>query len=171
MAPGFERERSAVGAAILRCWRLPEAVIERVALLVQQHLRPGQVASPGQPPTARALHRFHRALGDATPDVCLLFLADSLATAGAEALLPRWPAYVAHVRRIAGWQPPPAAARLRRLVDGHAVMRTTGLPPGPAVGRALAAIEEAASAGEVRSPREALRLAIRLAAEERRGEG
>ena len=151
---------------MLRALRRPEAVVARVGLLIRQHMRAGQVAAPGQLPTPRALHRFHGVLGDATPDVCVLFLADSLATAGAEALLPRWPAYVAHVQRIAAWEPSQAAVRLLGLVDGHAVMRATGLAPGPAVGRVLLGLEEAAAAGEVRSEAEALRLAVDLAATE-----
>ena len=156
-----------LGADIVRSrlarWRFPSRQIERIALLVEQHLRPGQVASPGDPPTARALHRFHDRLGDATPDVCLLFLADSLATAGAQELVPRWPAYLAHVQRIACWQEPAAAAAVRVLVDGHAVMAATGLPPGPRLGRILSAIAEATATEEVRNADEALTLARRLA--------
>jgi putative nucleotidyltransferase with HDIG domain len=149
----------------LEALRLPSAVQERVALLVDQHLRPGQIASPGEPPTSAALHRFHRALGDATPDVCFLFLADSLATVGADRLLPRWPAYVAHVHRIVTWRPPADSAAVRRLVDGHAVMRATGFPPGPRIGRIIAALDEAAATGEVSSMEQALDLARRLALE------
>jgi putative nucleotidyltransferase with HDIG domain len=156
-----------LAAARLRALRFPERTIERVALLVDQHLRPGQVASPGQSPTASALLRFQRRLGDATPDVCFLFLADSLATAGAEVLAPRWPAYVAHVRRIACWQEPESAREIRRLVGGREVMAATGLEPGPAVGRVLAAIDEAAADGRVKTIEEALALARMLAAGER----
>jgi len=156
-----------LAAARLRALRFPERTIERVALLVDQHLRPGQVASPGQSPTASALLRFQRRLGDATPDVCFLFLADSLATAGAEVLAPRWPAYVAHVRRIACWQEPESAREIRRLVGGREVMAATGLEPGPAVGRVLAAIDEAAADGRVKTVEKALALARTLAAGER----
>ncbi|MEE9278168.1 MAG: HD domain-containing protein, partial [Dehalococcoidia bacterium] len=147
----------------LKRWRFPSAVIERVALLIDQHLRPGQIASPGEPPTVRALHRFQRAVGDATPDLCWLFLADSLATAGAGRLGPRWGAYVAHVHRIVTWEPPEEARRLQRLVDGRAVMAAAGIGPGPLVGRILRAVEEAAATGEVASQAEALALAAALA--------
>jgi hypothetical protein len=142
---------------------MPGSIVERVRLLVGQHLRPGQVMTPGQGPTARALHRFHAALGEAAPEVCLLYLADSIATAGVDVLLPRWPAYVEHVRRIVEWSAPPTAGAVRRIVDGHAVMRATGLQPGPAVGRILAAVDEAAAAGEVVTPDDALALARQLA--------
>lgn len=157
-----------LGAAMvgerLRALRFPGAFIDRVALLVEQHLRPGQVRSPGQAPTERALHRFHLALGDATPDVCLLFLADSLATAP-DAVAGRWPAYVAHVRRIIEWRPAVPAQSARRLIDGHAIMAATGLPPGPAVGRILAAVQEAVAVGDVQTLVQAEALARRLAAE------
>ena len=158
-----------LGAEIIRtrlaAWRFPTRQIERIALLLEQHLRPGQVASPGEPPTARALHRFHASLGDATPDVCLLFLADSLATADPEELATRWPAYVAHVQRITCWHAPPAAAQVSALVDGNAVIAATGLPPGPRIGRILAAIAEAAASEEIRDADEALAFARQLADE------
>ena len=156
-----------IASTRLRTWRFPTRTIARVALLLHQHLRPGQIAATGELPSPRALHRFHLRLGDATPDVCLLFLADSLATAGVEQLLPRWPAYVAHVQRIACWHAPPAARALARIVDGHAVIEATGLPPGPAIGDILDAIAEAAAAGEITDATEALALARRLAAEVR----
>ena len=146
-------------------WRLPHRVSDRVALLIEHHLRPGQIAAPGQRPTARALHRFHGALGDAVAEICVLFLADSLATAGPERLIPRWPAYVEHVRRIIAWEPAAPARRLARLIDGHAVMRITGLPPGPRVGRILQAVEEAVVAGEASDREAAERLIATLGAE------
>jgi poly(A) polymerase len=158
-----------LGADIVRsrlaAWRFPSRQIERIALLLEQHLRPGQIASPGEPPTPRALHRFHDRLGDATPDVCLLFLADSLATADPRELATRWPAYVAHVQRITCWRPPPAAAEVSALVDGNAVIAATGLPPGPEIGRILAVIAEAAASEEIRDADEALALARQLANE------
>ena len=155
----------------LRAWRFPSAIVDRVGLLIDQHLRPGQVASPGALPTQKALHRFHKALGDAATDVCWLFLADSLATAGVEALLPRWPAYVAHVHRIATWRPASQALRLRRLVDGRTVMTATGLPPGPGVGRILAAIDEAVATGAISREQDALAMAVRLAMESEESRG
>ena len=148
----------------LRRWRFPSAVGDRVALLVDQHLRPGQVTAPGAVPSTRALQRFQKALGDATPDVCWLFLADSLATAGVARLALRWGEYVGHAHQIVTWRPPESAATIRRLVDGRAVMAHTGIGPGPIVGQTLAAVEEAAAVGEVRTPEEALALAAKMVA-------
>ena len=150
----------------LRRLRVPGRLISQISLLIEQHLRPGQVNAPSQPPTNRALHRFNAALGDAAVPVCWLFLADSLATAGVQALLPRWPAYAAHVARIVTWQPhQPTPTGV--LLDGHAIMEATGLSPGPMIGRIRAKIDEAAAVGEVTEPEEARRLARRLAKEMR----
>jgi len=157
---------SELGAEMVRerltALRVPAKTINRVELLIEQHLRPGQVNSPGRAPTDRALHRFHTALGEAAVPLCWLFLADSLATAGAEALLPRWPAYAAHVARILAWQPK-RPAQTGRLLDGNAIMEATGLEPGPLVGQIRAKIDEAAAIGEIATVEQARALACRLA--------
>ena len=152
-----------LAAEQLRQWRLPSALIERVGVLVAQHLRPGQVATLGEAPTQHALYRFQKALGDATPDACFLFLADSLGTVGAGMLMEGWRNYLAHVRQIIYWQPAPSSAGIQRLVDGNQVISATGLRPGPAIGRLLAAIHEAAATGEIATVDAALSLARRLA--------
>ena len=159
---------SEVGAEMARSrltqLRVPAKTVRQVELLIEQHLRPGQVNSPGKPPTVRALHRFHTALGDAAIPLCWLFLADSLATAGADALLPRWRGYAAHVARILAWQPK-RAVQTGGILDGNAIMEATGIPPGPLVGEIRAKIDEAAAIGEIAGVDEARELAIRLASD------
>ncbi len=147
----------------LRALRAPGETIDQVCLLIEQHLRPGRVHSPGRPPTDRALYRFHQALGGAATPLCLLFLADSLATVGAEALLPRWPGYISHVARIVQWRPN-VPQQSKPLLDGRQIMAVTGLTPGPMVGAIRAKIYEAAALGEVVGAADARALAIQLAA-------
>lgn len=158
-------------AALCQRWRLPNSITTAVENLVRHHLRPGQIAAPGQPPTSRALFRFHRELEDAVAPLCWLFLADSLATVDAATLLSRWVAYVGHVHGIIEWTPSPQAAALRPLVDGHAVMRATGMSAGPALGRVLELIQEAIVANEVVDEESALALASQLASQETRSTG
>ena len=148
----------------LRVLRAPARTVEQIELLIEQHLRPGQVNSPGKPPSDRALHRFHLALGDAATPLCWLFLADSLATAGADVLLPRWRGYAAHVARIIAWQPR-RPQETGRILDGNAIMHATGLEPGPLVGQIRAKIDEAAAVGEITDAEEAREMARRLAGE------
>ena len=49
-----------------------------------------------------------------------------------------------------------------KLVDGHLLMETLGIAPGPALGRLLEAVMEAQGAGEISTREEALDLAGRL---------
>lgn len=152
-----------LATARLRRLRAPRRLIDRVERLIAAHLRPGMIASPGAPPTERALYRFHRDLGRDAAPLCLLFLADALATVGPDALAPRWNAYVAHVSRIIRWQPR-RAPRTAHFLSGTAVMDATGLAPGPEIGRILAALDEAAALGEITTPDAARERARELAA-------
>ena len=149
----------------LSALRVPHNTIGQVSLLIRHHLRPGQVNAPGQPPTSRALYRFHKALGDAAGPLCFLFLADSLATVGVDVLLPRWSAYTEHVARILNWQPAwRSSSAAASLLDGRGIMSAAGIPPGPLVGRIRAKIDEAAAIGEITDVEEARALARSLAA-------
>lgn len=148
--------------ARLNAMRVPTKTVSQVELLINHHLRPGQVNSPGRAPTARALHRFHSALGEAAAPLCWLFLADSLATAGPKSLLPRWSTYVAHVGRILRWRPK-LDPKSKRLLDGHTIMQIAGLEPGPLVGEIKAQIDEAAALGDVTSRDDAVGMVRRLA--------
>ena len=152
-----------LATARLRLLRAPRRLIDRVERLIAAHLRPGMIASPGAPPTERALYRFHRDLSRDAAPLCLLFLADALATVGPDALAPRWNAYVAHVSRIVRWQPR-RAPRAAHFLSGAAVMDATGLSPGPEIGRILAALDEAAALGEITTPDAARARARELAA-------
>ena len=146
----------------LAALRVPRAVLDPVQTLILHHLRPGQIAGPGRAPSDRALHRFHNTLGELAAPLCWLFLADSLATVGSEALAPRWPAYVAHAARIVDWRPRYRQVQ-QRILDGRAIMETTGLPPGRLVGEIRDAIDEAAAVGDIATTAEARALARRLA--------
>ena len=148
----------------LTALRAPSAALTDARALILHHLRPGQIAAPGQTPSDRALYRFHKALGDLALPLCWLFLADSLATVGGAALAPRWPTYVAHVARILGWRERRPTGGAERILNGHAIMEATGLRPGPRIGEIGAAIDEAAALGEIETVEQARTLAVQLAA-------
>ena len=136
-----------------------------VARLVEEHLRPTQLSQEG-PPSQRAVYRFFRDLGGAAPACLILSLADGVAAAGPRLTTERWQghvAYVSYVLRQAEAQAA-AVARTLRLLSGHDLMEALDLAPGPLIGRLLAAVEEAAGAGEIATPEEALAYAARLLA-------
>ncbi len=144
-------------AEILRRYRFPEQEVRWVALLVEQHLRPVQLARPGEAPTRRALYRFFRDLGDAAEAVLFLSLADAAAARGPKMTRAGWRRHVAYMNSLLvrssedeGIVHPP------RLLTGHDIMSALGLVEGPAIGRLLAAVEEAQAGGEVRDREGAL---------------
>jgi hypothetical protein len=59
----------------------------------------------------------------------------------------------------------PETVSPRALVDGHELMETLELSPGPKIGRLLEAIREAQAIGEVTNREQALALAQRLQSE------
>jgi poly(A) polymerase len=154
---GHSEEGARVAAEMLRAYRFPAREVRWVALLVEEHLRPVQLAALGEVPTRRALYRFFRDLGDAAQAVLFLSLADAYAARGPMMTPDAWRRQVAYMNSLlvrsfedAGIVHPP------RLLTGYDIMSALSLTEGPAVGRLLAALEEAQAAGEVRDRDEAL---------------
>lgn len=159
-ATGADMARTIMG-------RLRFSVRERrlVSLLVEEHLRPGQLTSGGGPPSRRALFRYFRDTGDAALDVLFLSLADHLAARGPRMRVTSWRNHVAYVNHImARRHLEESLVEPPRLVTGHDVMAALGIGPGPEVGRLLRAVEEAHGAGEIHTREDALALVQRLGA-------
>lgn len=134
-----------------------------VSLLVEEHLRPGQLSSDGGPPSRRALFRFFRDTGDSALDVLFLSLADRLAARGPRMRVTSWRNHVAYVNHImARRHSEENLVEAPRLVTGHDIMTEFGVDPGPEVGRLLRAVEEAQGEGDVRTRDDALVLLRQL---------
>ena len=126
--------------------------IERVKKLILQHMRIHFIARDHTSTlTLRTIYRYYKETGPAGVDLCLLSLADTLATHGAELPQPVWQAELnAAASLLEVWyrkanevvQPP-------RLVSGGDVIRHFGLTPGPQVGELLEAVREAQAVGDV----------------------
>ena len=155
-----------MAAERLRRLRFSTGEIERVALIIQHHMRPHHLAESGM--SRRAAYRFFRDTGEAGVDVLLLSLVDHLATHGPDLDAERWACRLDLARgmldeyfnRRAETISPPA------LISGHDVMSGLGLKPGRQVGELLEAVREAQAAGEVRTREEALELARKLKRDE-----
>lgn len=145
-------------AAIGRRLRLSRNDTAYLALVVREHMRPGQLRT-AEVLTERAVARYFRDLGDAGPDVLLHELADHLATRGPRARPEAWVAHLQWVGMMldAYWGAPPE--RFVPLLRGHDLIQELGLQPGPRLGALLREVAEAQAAGEVHTREEALALA------------
>ena len=142
---------------IMRRLRFSAANTEAVCLMVQNHLRPGQMSQGLDLPTARAIHRFFRDVKGAAVDTLYLSFADYLAARGPLLEEPDWRRHASKVSHIiTEGERPEIAPDHPPLVDGHALMKAFGLAPGPRIGHLLEQVREAEAAGEVASREEGL---------------
>jgi len=164
---GHADEGARIAASIMRRLRYAGREERFVTLLVQEHLRPVQLAQKGEAPTRRALYRFYRDLGEAAPAVLLLALADGAASAGWRLTRTGWRRQVAYMAGLlVRSQEEEGIVRPPRLLTGRDIMRELGVPEGPHIGRWLEALREAQAAGEVTDSESALAHVRTLAAQE-----
>ncbi len=161
---GHDQEGAEVVTARARALRLSNTEIERLKKIVRYHMRPVVLAQPGHLPTRRAIYRFFRATGPAGVDICLLSLADVLATQGAALPAGAWISHLDVVRVLleAWWEKPEESVSPPVLLGGGDLMKELELSPGPQVGRLLEAIREAQAGGQISSREEAIALARSL---------
>ncbi len=152
--------------------RLSNEEMSRLEAIIRHHLRPmllrrksvvkdPQAGSESVTLSRRTIHRFWRATGEAGIDVCLLTLADYLGMVGVTFVLQDWIAYLELVGSLldAYFNQRDSLVTPPTLVTGYDLMEQLTLPPGPAIGRLLAAISEAQATGEISNAAEALALA------------
>jgi len=126
-------------------------------------MRPLWLYSSG-PASKRAVYRFWRDTDRAGIDVCLLALADYLATYGLALDTRDWAHYLDQVRRLLEGYfdhydtevAPPA------LVSGRDLLHHLHLEPGPLIGEMIEKITEAQVEGHISTKKEALDWARRL---------
>lgn len=142
------------GAAL----RLSSDEILRLETIVCGHMRPLLLAQAADQPTRRAIYRFFRDLGPAGVDICLLSLADTLATYGTTLPVETWSRLLNVVRTLfeAYWENPQERIQPPVILDGHDLMTTFRLAPGPKIGTLLEALREAQATGQVSNRAEAV---------------
>jgi putative nucleotidyltransferase with HDIG domain len=141
--------------------RLSNLEIERARSIVRHHLRPVLLSQSSQPVTRKAIYRFFKDTGPAGVDICLLSLADVLATYGLNISSEQWTRHLDVVRSLlqAWWEQPQESVSPPLLIDGHQLMEQLNLQPGPVVGQLLEAIRENQAVGKIQAKDEAISLA------------
>ena len=156
---GHPKQGAAIAAGILERLRFSNKEINLVESLVYHHLRPAQMANEDSLPTQRAIYRYFRDSGDAGIDILLLALADYLATRGPLVNVEDCKEHC-HLINYIGTEHGTQQAKASpvKLVDGHDLIDTFGLTPGPLVGELLALVHEAQASGELSTREEAIAL-------------
>ncbi len=160
---GHERIGAVIARDRARALRLSNEEATRLEVIVRHHMRPHWLFA-SQPLTRRAVYRFWRDTGEAGIDVCLLALADYLATYGIMLDTQRWTYYLelgrdllqSYLRRRETDVAPPP------LLTGRDLIQELQLRPGPLVGELIERLTEAQVMGEITSREEALAFARRF---------
>jgi putative nucleotidyltransferase with HDIG domain len=144
--------------------KLSNLEIDRLVTIVNHHMRPSLLSQPEEFPSRKAVYHFFRDTGAAGVDLCILSLADMLATYGPTLPQERWVRHLEVVRSLLGawWEDRQERVLPATMIDGNELMEALGLSPGPNVGYLLEAIREAQINHEIHEPKEAINLARRL---------
>jgi poly(A) polymerase len=158
---GHTKQGAAMTADILERLRFSNREAKLVESLVYHHLRPAQMAN-GELPTQRAIYRYFRDTGEAGIDILLLALADYLASRGPLASMEEWEKNCQLANYILTEHDKQQVKTLPvELIDGHDIMDTFDLAPGPLIGKLLGMVNEAHASGELSTREEALALVQR----------
>ncbi|MEM8860999.1 MAG: HD domain-containing protein [Chloroflexota bacterium] len=147
----------------LKFFKLSSEAVKHTVATVDGHMRPLLFAAQ-EAVTVRAKHRFWKKYKTAGLDICLLAIADHLATFNGIGDEDEWNQFSGTVTDLLDhWfnienpvikQPP--------LVTGRDLMQGLKMKGGPEIGRLLVQLEEAQVAGEISTLAEALALAEQL---------
>jgi len=155
---GHTKQGAAMTANILERLRFSNREIKLVESLVYHHLRPVQMANE-ELPSQRAIYRYFRDTGDTGIDILILALADFLASRGPLVSMEDWGKHCQLINYILGeYYNQQTKISPVKLIDGHDIMDSLGLAPGPLVGKLLALVNEAHASGELSTREEALTL-------------
>lgn len=155
---GHEQQGALAATQRGQALQLSGLEIARLASIVRNHMRIHQLAQEGKKPSRRAIYRYFRDTGNAGIDICLLSLADTLATYGPGIPTEVWRGELEVCRYLMEslWEKPAEAITPPVWLNGNDLQEELGLHPGPAVGRLLEALREAGAAGKIHSREEAL---------------
>ena len=148
---GHEKRSAELVEAFGARFALSSTEIERLSKIILGHMRVHQLSDGRANISRRAIYHFFRDAGIAGVDICLLSLADMLATYGVMLEAELWQRELDTCRTLleAWWEKPEEIVRPPRLVDGNEIMVHFDITAGPQVGKLLEAIREAQAMGQI----------------------
>ncbi|OGI17245.1 MAG: hypothetical protein A2287_09340 [Candidatus Melainabacteria bacterium RIFOXYA12_FULL_32_12] len=146
---------------ILKRLRFSKNSIKYMTKIIKYHLYPSQLLKSDEEVTEKAILRMFRKIGEETPEILLIAMADRLSARG--------PEITENIvnNNIKGlyWllekykESLEKEEALPKLLSGHEVMEILDLPRGTEVGRVLKALKEAQISGDVNTKEEAINFA------------
>ena len=131
--------------------------------VVQWHLRPGYLSN-FKTPSDKAVFRYFRDTKEEGASVALLSIADQRSTRGPLSSKKDEAHHIKICRKlIAQFFAAKKAEPFFCLINGHDLIKTLKIKPGPVFGKILQSVEEAQATGKITTKAEALALAKKLA--------
>jgi tRNA nucleotidyltransferase/poly(A) polymerase len=133
--------------------------ISRLQAIVSGHMRPLLLMHQQTSPTPKAIYRFYHQFDTAGVDICILALADTLATYGPTLPQEIWEKTLLLIRTLleAWWEKPELQVKPPTLLNGDDLILLFKLKQGPEIGRILEEIREAQVEGKIFSRQDAIR--------------
>ena len=137
--------------------RLSNQEIERLRLIIRHHMRPLLLAQTESPPSRRATYRFFHDCKAAGVDICLLSLADILATHGPTLPQDIWIKQINTIRALfeGWWEKPNEQIAPIPLFNGNELMQIFTLTESPLIGQLLEDLREMQAGGEINTREQA----------------
>ncbi len=166
---GHEDAGAEIAVQRAQALALSQVEVRRIETIVHEHMRIHHLAKSGLAPSRRTIFRYFRSTGPAGVELCLFSLADTLATHGPNITQETWLAELTVCRTLleGWWERRDEVIAPVRLLTGDEVMKELNLPPGPQVGKLLAAIQEGQASGEIHDRKQAIDFARKLLEGER----
>ena len=136
----------------------------RIKAIINGHMRPLLFVHQNQLPTPKAIYRFFRDFGEAGVDICLLSLADTLATHGSTLPPEVWKKTLETICVFleSWWDHPEKVIQPPSLLNGNDLIHAFDLPSGPMIGKYLEAVREAQVDGKLLNHEEAMEFVRQL---------
>ncbi len=158
---GHDKTGAEITKSICEKLKFSNSASETISKLVRYHLRPFQLSQGKEPITERALYRFFRDVGNDTPLLLMLAMADLYATVGPKItkedlangeklLLFLFDEYKKYETRET------EKASKPKLLDGNEIMKITGMPASKALGDLIKELDELVAVGEIKTKEEAV---------------
>ena len=153
-----ERIGAEISAQRGRSLNMSNAEIDWLTTVVLHHMRPTWLAREAKDPGSRAVYRFFRDTKHAGIAICLVSLADLLATYGTTLTQDRWERQLDVVRALleAWWERRDEKVDPPALISGNDLIKEFDLKPGPKIGDVLEALRESQAEGGINTRKDAL---------------